>query len=67
MATSSSPGGSSIPGFERSISRRNHVHVFRLTGVDDVDDEFRGFLREAYAVGEQRHVETRRQETRRQD
>jgi hypothetical protein len=46
------------PRFRRieSISPRNHVHHFRLTSAADVDDDFRAWLREAYAVGEQRHL-----------
>jgi hypothetical protein len=46
------------PRFRRvdTISPRNHVHVFRLTRLDEVDAEFAGWLREAYAVGEQRHL-----------
>jgi hypothetical protein len=32
------------------------LHVFRLASVDEIDDEVRGWLREAYAVGEQRHL-----------
>ena len=39
----------------QTISARNHVHVFRLTTVSEVDDELRSWLTEAYAVGEQRH------------
>jgi hypothetical protein len=37
------------------FSPRNVVHAFRLTGPAEVDDEFAGWLRRAYAVGEQRH------------
>jgi hypothetical protein len=40
----------------QTISPRNHVHVFRLTGLEDLDDDFRAWLAEAYRVGEQRHV-----------
>jgi hypothetical protein len=40
----------------QTISPRNHVHFFRLTTVDDVDEEFSRWLAEAYAVGEQRHL-----------
>ena len=40
----------------RTFSSRNHMHVFRLTRLDEVDAEFRGWLREAYQVGEQRHL-----------
>ena len=49
------------PRFRRveTISPRNHVHHFRLTSVSEVDAELVAFLREAYAVGEQRHL-TRR-------
>lgn len=46
------------PRFRRieTFSPRNHLHAFRLTTVDDIDEEFRGWLREAYAVGEQKHL-----------
>ncbi len=46
------------PRFRRveTISARNHVHHFRLTSVAEVDAELTAFLREAYAVGEQRHL-----------
>jgi hypothetical protein len=40
------------------FSPRNVLHAFRLTGPDDVDQEFIGWLREAYAVGAQRHLGT---------
>lgn len=40
-----------------TFSPRNHLHAFRLTDRRDVDDEFRAWLREAYAVGEQRHLD----------
>ncbi len=45
------------PRFRRieTFSPRNHLHAFRLTSVDDIDEEFRGWLREAYTVGEQKH------------
>ena len=39
-----------------TMSPRNHVHAFRLERPSDVDAEFRGWLAEAYAVGEQRHL-----------
>jgi hypothetical protein len=47
------------PRFRRieSFSPRNHVHHFRLTSVEDVDSEVEGWLREAYAVEEQRHLD----------
>ena len=38
------------------VSPRNVVHEFRLTSPADVDAEVASWLREAYAVGEQRHV-----------
>jgi len=49
------------PRFRRidTISPRNHVHHFRLTSLSDVDDALRDFLREAYALGEQRHLARR--------
>jgi hypothetical protein len=40
-----------------TISPRNHVHHFRLHSPTDVDAEFESWLKEAYAVGEQRHLE----------
>lgn len=43
----------------QTISPRNHVHVFRLTSLADIDNEFQGWLAEAYQVGEQRHLESR--------
>lgn len=48
------------PRFRRidTISRRNHVHHFRLTAVTEVDSEVEGWLAEAYAVGQQLHLKT---------
>jgi hypothetical protein len=43
----------------QTISPRNHVHTFRLSTGRDVDAEFRAWLAEAYAVGEQRHIQKR--------
>ena len=45
------------PRFRRidTISQRNHVHHFRLTTREEIDTEFRGWLREAYGVGAQEH------------
>ena len=40
-----------------TFSPRNHLHVFRLEHTTDVDDTFVAWMREAYAIGEQRHVE----------
>ena len=39
-----------------TISPRNHVHHFRISHVDEVDSEVIGWLREAYAVGQQEHL-----------
>lgn len=46
------------PRFRRiqTISPRNHLHEFRLASLADVDREFAAWLREAYAVGQQRHL-----------
>lgn len=43
-----------------TVSPRNHVHHFRLESPAEVDDEFRSWLREAYAVGAQEHLKSRR-------
>ena len=40
----------------QTFSPRNHLHVFRLTRVEDIDAEFKRWLAEAYAVGEQKHL-----------
>ena len=47
------------PRFRRieSISPRNHVHAFRLQHLAEIDDEFIEWLREAYRVGEQKHLD----------
>ena len=39
-----------------TLSPRNVVHAFRLTGPADVDQEFTAWLAEAYEVGAQRHL-----------
>jgi hypothetical protein len=39
-----------------TFSPRNHMHVFRLTSQSDLDGQLRGWLEEAYRVGEQRHL-----------
>ena len=39
-----------------TFSPRNHVHVFRIERPGDIDAEFREWLREAYAVGRQKHL-----------
>lgn len=38
-----------------TFSPRNHRHAFRVTDASEIDDEFRAWLRESYAVGEQKH------------
>ena len=46
------------PLFRRveTFSPRNHVHVFRLRSPADLTPELDALLREAYAVGEQKHL-----------
>ena len=39
-----------------TFSTRNHLHAFRVDGLADLDDEFAAWIREAYAVGEQKHL-----------
>jgi hypothetical protein len=50
------------PRFRRveTFSPHNHVHHFRLFTPAEVDADVRAWLREAYAVGEQRHLRLRR-------
>jgi uncharacterized protein DUF5655 len=43
----------------QTFSPRNHVHVFRLTSLNEIDDDFRAWMAEAYRVGEQRHLSSR--------
>ena len=40
----------------QTISRKNHVRLLRIETPDELDDRVREWLREAYAVGEQRHL-----------
>lgn len=44
------------PRFRRveTFSAHNVLHAFRLNGPDEVDEEFAGWLAEAYEVGRQR-------------
>ena len=46
------------PRFRRieTFSPRNHLHAFRLVTEAEIDDEFRGWLAEAYRVGNQEHL-----------
>jgi len=39
-----------------TASPRNQVHEFRLRSPEEVDEEVADWLREAYAVGEQKHL-----------
>ncbi|MGQ0763135.1 MAG: DUF5655 domain-containing protein [Acidobacteriota bacterium] len=50
------------PRFTRveTFSPRNHLHAFRLNSQSELDDEFAGWVREAYAVGQQRHLRENR-------
>jgi hypothetical protein len=45
------------PRFTRieTFSARNHLHAFRLTAPEEVDEEVADWLAEAYQVGLQRH------------
>jgi Domain of unknown function (DUF5655) len=42
-----------------AYSPRNVLHAFRLTSPEEIDEEFRGWLREAYDVGRRRHLRRR--------
>jgi len=46
------------PRFKKiqTFSPRNHVHEFRLEKPSDVDATFKRWMREAYEVGEQKHL-----------
>lgn len=46
------------PRFTRieSLSPRNHVHHFRIRALEELDDEVVAWLKEAYQVGEQKHL-----------
>ena len=46
------------PRFKRiyEVSPRNQVHEFRLRSAAEVDAEVAAWLREAYAVGQQKHL-----------
>ena len=38
-------------------TRRLFVHQFRVTDLDQLDEEFAGWVREAYAVGQGAHLQ----------
>ena len=40
-----------------TFSPRNHLHRFRIHRPEEIDAKFRAWMREAYAVGEQRHLD----------
>jgi hypothetical protein len=40
----------------QSLSPRNHVHRFRIQSIEELDREVIAWLKEAYRVGEQRHL-----------
>jgi hypothetical protein len=39
-----------------TFSLRNHLHAFKLRSAAEIDDEFRAWVAEAYAVGGQKHL-----------
>lgn len=39
-----------------SISRHNHVHHFKIEKPEDLDKELCDFIKEAYRVGQQKHL-----------
>lgn len=40
-----------------TFSPRNHLHRFRIERLEEIDAQMKEWMREAYAVGEQRHLE----------
>jgi hypothetical protein len=48
------------PRFRRieTLSPYTHIHTVRLKNASDVDSELAGWLREAYAVGRQEHLQS---------
>lgn len=44
----------------QTISPGNHVHQFRIQSAAELDAQVAGWLREAYAVGQQLHLSRRR-------
>lgn len=49
------------PRFRRieTLTPKCHVHHFRIESLDELDDEVRDWLREAYEVGTQKHLSRR--------
>jgi len=41
----------------QTFSPRNHLHRFRIMNIEEIDVRMRAWMREAYAVGEQRHLD----------
>ncbi|HKO97652.1 MAG TPA: DUF5655 domain-containing protein [Pyrinomonadaceae bacterium] len=39
-----------------SFSPRNHAHHFRIHSLEELDDEVKSWLKEAYKVGKQEHL-----------
>jgi hypothetical protein len=40
-----------------SLTPTSHVHHIRITSPDQINEEFRALLRDAYKVGRQEHLE----------
>jgi len=40
-----------------TLSPRNHIHYFRIHSPEELDDEVLAWLREAYRVGQQKHLQ----------
>jgi hypothetical protein len=40
----------------QTFSPKNHLHAFRIRTAADLDEDFVTWIREAYAVGEQKHL-----------
>lgn len=49
------------PRFRRieTMTPKCHVHHFRIESLDELDDEVKSWLREAYEVGTQKHLSRR--------
>jgi len=43
-----------------TLSLLNHLHHFRLKSEEELDTDFRRWIEEAYAVGEQKHLVARK-------